>query len=692
MRGHGHVITKQLIAGAIVGGLYALWATYVRLPDGLAAGTWWQSCLWMTALFAEIGALLAGGVAVVALLACRAVGDRRRLHVAAAVSSALLTPVIGWFLLNELTYSATREVFGYEAMAMIWHNPAASAEIAWEMGSIQLVVTALMTVAGAIALYRLSRRVFDDDRTTPITESGFRYIRPLAGTTIIVVTSLLAWQITTRPSEALATVFRSAPPFRAFNLARATLGIDLTGPVPDQFGPPIISDEEYRARVGALRDDAPNIVLILLESVSAKALHCYGHPRDDITPNIDALADDGILFEHCQATASFSAYSVVSMMTSLYMLRGERYDHFTDTSFPFMALPRALKLAGYQLNLFSSGNEAFDKISTFYPPEDFDTFFSHSSVPGPLPDCMRMDDRYAAEAFEGWIADRNDARPFYCRFYLQSPHFNYEVPEPWVSYYQPVPPLYSSGDGIIHIPPDVLPLLRNQYDNAMRYADYWVGRIRSAIEQAGQWDNTVVVIVGDHGEAFMEHGLARHGVHTWEEMIHVPLIFHLGQKIREHVTVTAGSRIGDTVSTIDIAPALTGLAGITPHPSWQGRNILAPDYTSKDRPIFSMLQLTRWQEVVTLDKIKYIYDLTDVEAMMFDLAADPAERANLIHAKPRLTDVMNDVLGAWHVRQLTYYAKRPFTHNIGRYELDPALNDRFHRRRSDKTPSKEPPA
>ena len=63
----------------------------------------------------------------------------------------------------------------------------------------------------------------------------------------------------------------------------------------------------------------------------------------------------------------------------------------------------------------------------------------------------------AVEEFEKWIAGRSDPRPFYTGFYLQSPHFNYEIPEPWASHYQPVPPLYSNGDGILHIPPEVLP-------------------------------------------------------------------------------------------------------------------------------------------------------------------------------------------------------------------------------------------
>jgi phosphoglycerol transferase MdoB-like AlkP superfamily enzyme len=175
------------------------------------------------------------------------------------------------------------------------------------------------------------------------------------------------------------------------------------------------------------RTPPPNVVFILLESVSAQALHCYDHQRSDITPNIDALAEQGILFEHCLSPASFSSYSIVSIMTSLHMLRDQTNDHFADKSFPFIGLPRVLKLAGYELAMFSSGNESFDNINQFYPPSDFDHYFSHDTCDIPKTDCMRMDDKHAVGEFEKWINQRTDPRPFYCSFYLQSTHFNYTL-------------------------------------------------------------------------------------------------------------------------------------------------------------------------------------------------------------------------------------------------------------------------
>jgi arylsulfatase A-like enzyme len=365
-------------------------------------------------------------------------------------------------------------------------------------------------------------------------------------------------------------------------------------------------------------------------------------------------------------------------MTSLYMLRDSHNDHFSDTSFPFLGLPRILKLAGYELAIFSSGNEAFDRINHFTPSSDFDTYFSHDTWGQEKADCMRMDDRHAVGRFENWLAARKEPRPFYVSFYLQSTHFNYEVPEPWFSHYKPVPPLYSNGDGIIHIPADVLPLLRNQYDNSMRYSDYWVGRIRDALAKAGALDNSVIVIVGDHGEAFTQHGLARHGVHLWEEMIHVPLIIWAGPELRNSHSHPLPSRVSDSVSGLDIAPSIAGLVGVKPYPGWQGVDVLDPGYSGRDRPIYSVLQLTQWMESVTLDKWKYIYDLADMEKSLYDLNTDPGERENLIAREPQRVAALHAMLAGWHTYQFAYYTRRSFDQYVGRYTPTTDLLAAFH--------------
>ena len=682
-----HLTHRRMAWGALLGAGYGLWTVCARLPEGLGWDAWLGSAAWLLAAFMAAGSILAGLVAAVALGVGNCVSPARRPWVAAAVETFVWLPVILWLVLNEFVYSLTTEVVGIGALLLLWHDTAAVIQNSWAMGGKYLVTTGAIVLVVCVLIGRSSVKSFRRHVEVSLLGSagppgGSRRIRRWASVFLagpIVLTGLLVWEVHSRPSEELIVACRSAPVLRAFNLVQVLASEQLLGPVPRQFGSPVVTEAQYVKEMGSPGKPAPNVVFLLLESTPAKALHCYGNPRPDVSPNLDRLAAEGVRFGHCIAPSSFSSCSVVSVATSLYMMRGSRFDYFSNVAFPFLTFPRALKLAGYELALFSSGNEAFDNINHFCVPADFDAYFSRDTCSAPQPDCMRMDDHVAVEEFEKWLGKRTEARPFYSGFYLQSPHFNYEIPEPWASYYQPVPPAYSNGSGVLKIPPDVLPKLKNQYDNAIRYMDYWVGRIVSDLDKAGVLGRTIIVATGDHGEAFMEHGLARHGVHTWEEMIHTPLIIWAGPEVRAGLPVTKASVVADTVSALDIAPTLAGLVGIAPYPGWQGVNALAPGYSDRDRPVFSMTQYTRWQETVCLDRIKYTYDLTDAMEYLFDLRSDPGERDNLVDQKPELAEAMRSLLAGWHTWQLSYYSMPNRSEYAGRYVPDAACLGAVHR-------------
>ena len=176
----------------------------------------------------------------------------------------------------------------------------------------------------------------------------------------------------------------------------------------------------------------------------------------------------------------------------------------------------------------------------------------------------------------------------------------------------------------------------------------------------------------------MEHGLARHGVHTWEEMVHTPLIIWMGPEIRASWPQPLPSVVAHTVSGLDIAPTLAAIVGITPHPSWQGVNALDPRYDDRDRPVFSMTQYTRWQETVCLDGMKYLYDLTDAKEYLFDLRSDPGERNNLAPRQPALAAAMLKLLAGWHTYQLAYYSVPRRDVYAGTYTPPAELLDAVH--------------
>lgn len=640
------------------------------------------AALWSAGTMLLLGGLIGAISALpVALSSRRGAAPRW----ACVIQAMLIVSLAAWLYLNHQLTLKTDEAMTLGTFSFLFSNPTEVMDMVWRFEGYHFVGFILVCIACCALLARVLRplndrllacRAGDRDEAPPAGAivsvlARCRPTRPLGATMLTLFALpaiLLGVQLTAQPSRSLVTTAQAFPPLRAIHMMRWLTTPALEVAAPDPQGKPLIGRDAF---LGTLKADPArlrNVILVLLESVPAKALHCHGYPRE-VSPNIDRLAAEGISFNRCYAAASFSSYSQISTFTSLYMLRAETNDHFRDTSFPHVCLREVLRSLGYETAAFSSGNESWDNLEAFYPPNTWDLYFTHNHCDVQKTDCNRMDDKFAMGRFAQWLGSRRADRPFYAYVNLQATHFNYEVPEPWASRYKPIPPLYSNGDGVIHIPPDVLPLLKNQYDNALGYVDHWIGFMRRQLELTGQLDRTIFVIVGDHGEAFMEHGLARHGMHLWDEMIHVPLIVFAPGLVEP-------KRIEQAASQIDIAPTVMGLMGLPPHPAWQGVNVLAGDYDETRRPVFSVLQLTRFQETVIWGRLKYMADQNTREEWLFDLSSDPNEKTNLCQASPPppSLDRLRRALAGWHAYQLAYYAdkNRQRTHYVGMPQPPPA--------------------
>ena len=643
----------------------------IRRTDNRAladtASGWAATLAWALAttvpLFAALGAL---SVAIL-LAVLRGWRWRGRFRVASIAQGGFLAVVAAWAYVNQAVDYYTGEALTYGTIHFVWENAAEVFQCTWHLARWKLggfgVGAAVALVVFPVLVHRLNRSWYAVAANAPrpaVLRSSRRLV--LAGVVGVMLVGSFAVQLAGAPSEALVELSRTSPPLRFFDLTRFLVENDLRIDIPDARGPALLSDEQYAATMVREPRPARNVMVLFLESVPASALGCYGYHRD-VSPNIDRLAAAGAVFENATAAASFSAYGQVSIFTSLYMLRHQTNDHFAWRGFPFRCLHDVLKLRGYELAGFASGNESFENINRFYNVPSFDVWFSHDTAPDlPKFDANRMDDKYATERCIDWIESRDQSRPFFCYVNLQSTHFDYFVPPPWDGHYKPTLPWLSSGNGLLKIPPEQLVPVRNQFDNALRYLDHFVGRIRTALEDSGQLDDTIWVLVGDHGEAFMEHGIARHGTHLWQEMIHIPLIIHAPGLVEPQ-------RSPAPASHIDINPTVTGLLGLRAHPAWQGVDILADGYDGRSRPIFSILQLTRMQEAVLLDGWKYTFDFTDCREYLFNLTDDAGERNNLARTEPDRRAAMRAVLSTFHSHQLRYYADPD---RYGRHYIGPA--------------------
>jgi len=191
------------------------------------------------------------------------------------------------------------------------------------------------------------------------------------------------------------------------------------------------------------------------------------------------------------------------------------------------------------------------------------------------------------------------------------------------------------------------------YDGEIAYNDAHVGALMDKLETMGILDNTIVVIISDHGEEFYEHGGYRHGKKLYNELLHLPLV------IRYPELVPAGERVAGMVQSIDLAPTLVELAGLTIPDEFQGRSlvpILSGETTELNEMAYSEEDYEDSRYVMD-SVIKWPYKLISYPTFgifeLFDLAVDPMEQTNLATQHPELVTSMMSEIATWKNSQVT---------------------------------------
>lgn len=171
----------------------------------------------------------------------------------------------------------------------------------------------------------------------------------------------------------------------------------------------------------------------------------------------------------------------------------------------------------------------------------------------------------------------------------------------------------------------------------MREGDKAIGTVLAGLEETGLLDSTIVAVVGDHGEAFGQHGTIAHGNGVYEETVHVPLMLVNARLFHDEADSTVGGMI-------DLAPTLAELVGLPPAPTWQGRSLFARERSGRayvfepfSKFVFGMREGSR----------KILLNGTSGQPELYDLAVDPAERRSLHQRMPGVVEDGLDRLAAW---------------------------------------------
>ncbi len=336
------------------------------------------------------------------------------------------------------------------------------------------------------------------------------------------------------------------------------------GPLPPEARPPVT------AAAGA--GERPNVLIYLIDTLRADHLGVYGYPRPT-SPEIDRFAADGVLFENAQAQSSWTRPTVVSLLTGLrprahgVNRRQDAVPAGIDT------LAELLAADGYQTAGFVTNGNAGPNFGL---DQGFEQF-RHLLESADTRERHRLSDHLNLWLFDWLENQRSEDRPFFLYAHASDPHAPYTPPEPFRRRFAPgVDPAIGDLENVRAVfqggrPPGETTRqdLVDLYDAEIAFNDHHFGRLIERLKELGLYESTLIILVADHGEEFLDHGGWEHGITLYGEQLHVPLILKLpGGRF-------AGTRIAATVGQVDVVPTILELLSIAPPPALDGTNLLA---------------------------------------------------------------------------------------------------------------------
>jgi choline-sulfatase len=364
--------------------------------------------------------------------------------------------------------------------------------------------------------------------------------------------------------------------------------------------------------------EKPNVLLITLDTTRADHLGAYGYPGVE-TPNIDALARRGVLFAQATSPAPLTLPAHSSILTGTYpTYHGVRVNGNTALSPSQTTIAETLKERGYATGAWVA---AFVLDGRWGLNQGFDVYDDRFDLGKYKHLDLGTVQRPANEVVDAALAwlDVHKQGPFFAWVHLYDPHTPYEPPEPFHSKYE--------GRG-----------LRGLYDGEIAFTDQQVGRCLSWLRTQGIEDRTVVVVMGDHGEALGSHGEASHGYFVYDYALRVPFL------LATPVAPLHGIRIDAQVSSVDLLPTLFELLGIEIPARVHGRSLVPVMLDpARDAVAYAYgesmtpnLQFG-WSSLHTLRSTRYKL-IKAPHPELYDLAADPGEATNVIGRHPAVAE------------------------------------------------------
>ena len=381
------------------------------------------------------------------------------------------------------------------------------------------------------------------------------------------------------------------------------------------------------ARPGRELEAAKNVVVLVIDTLRADKLRPFNPSSRVQTPSIDRFAAEGVVFKLAQSPENWTKPAVASLLTGLHPQTHQQKTG--DAALPSSAelLSEHLQKQGFKTGSFIANGYVSDRFG-------FDQGWDHYT--NYIREGKSTEAKDVFEEAGNWIEEHRSAR-FFAYIQTIDPHVPYDPPGQFVKMYDPgeyegqVRPRMT-GDLLEKAkrrPPEVVFDAKDKrrllalHDGEITQHDRHFGTFLERLAALGLAEDTLVVVTSDHGEEFDDHGSWGHGHSVYQELLHVPLMFRLPNRL------PAGSRVSHAVSTLDVAATVTELLGVPALAQDEGRalvELMFGDAPAQPAVAFSDFQDDR--RVITTGRWKFILR-GNLTSTMFDLEADPREKTQL---------------------------------------------------------------
>lgn len=401
---------------------------------------------------------------------------------------------------------------------------------------------------------------------------------------------------------------------------------------------------------------APNVLLIILDTVRAKSLSLYGYPRST-TPVLEQWARRGVVFDRAYSTAPWTLPAHASLFTGHYpgglsvgwlSPLDDEYptlaEIFRKNGYRTVGISANPKYAGYETGIDRGFGHFEDYKFSWQQVRLSSGLGQVIDVPGVrwIPFQRRYDRKLSEEINAGllnWMKARNDSRPFFA----------------FLNYFDAHGPYVGRSEFLRQVGGERRKQ-QDRYDAAIARTDYYLGALYDSLERRGLTENTIIIVTADHGEQFGEHGLIDHGNSLYTPLLHVPLLIVWPERIPR------GLRIPETVTLRDVAATVLDLAGVSSRSGVPGSSLSrfwndGATPVSTPSPVLSMVQQGirthpeepvsrgdmwslvegRWHYILNGDGVEELYDLRG-PAAEHDLAGTDSLQATLIRLRQAVTD------------------------------------------------------